>query len=233
MDYGAHKETLRDLLLYYSAEKDKMVTLDEYVESMPEGQPYIYFAAGETVDKIKKLPQTELVRSKGYDILCMTDDLDEFALNMLDTHKEKEFRSVASDDLGIETEEEKEALKEKNQENKELFSLMKDALEGKVSEVRLSQRLVSHPVCLSANGPLSIEMEKVLNTMPAAEKVSAEKVLEINPDHPIFERLKALHGQDDERLKKYARLLYDQARLIEGLPIEDPVEFASIMCEMM
>ena len=233
MDYGAHKDTLRDLLLYYSAAEDKMVTLEEYAAAMPEGQPYLYYATGESVEKIKKLPQTELVRSKGYDILCMTDDLDEFAINMLDTQGGKEFRSVASGDLGLESEEEKEELKEKNTENKDLFELMKEALGGKVSEVRLSQRLVSHPVCLSAEGPLSIEMEKVLNAMPAADKVQAQKVLEINPDHPIFEKLKGLYGTDDERLKKYARLLYDQARLIEGLPIEDPVEFAATMCEMM
>lgn len=233
MDYGQNKDLLRDLLLYHSANTEKMVTLKEYREAMPEDQPYIYYAAGESVDKILKLPQVELVKSKGYDILCLTDEIDEFVINILDSESEKEFRSVSSGDLGLESEEEKEEIKTKNEENKELFTFMKETLDGKVTAVKLSQRLVSYPVCLTAEGPLSIEMEKVLNAMPNAEKVTAEKVLELNADHPVFEKLAALLGKDDEKLKKYTNLLYNQALLIEGLPIEDPVLFATEICELM
>ncbi len=233
MDYGQNKDLLRDLILYHSANTEKMVTLKEYREAMPEDQPYIYYAAGDSIDKILKLPQVELVKNKGYDILCLTDEIDEFVINILDSEGDKEFRSVSSGDLGLESEEEKEEIKTKNEENKELFMFMKETLAGKVTSVRLSQRLVSYPVCLSAEGPLSIEMEKVLNAMPNAEKVTAEKVLELNADHPVFEKLTALFGKDDAKVKKYTSLLYNQALLIEGLPIEDPVSFATEICELM
>ncbi len=216
--YGMNKELLQDLLLFHSAKENKLVTLREYYEAMPEDQKYIYYAAGESTDRLAKLPAAERVLDKGFDILYLTDDVDEFMLQMLrsygDKEKEKEFRNISADDLGIETDAEKEEVKAKNEENKELFEAMKAALDGKVTEVRLSQRLKSHPVCLSSSGPLSIEMEKVLNSMPAQqEKVKSEKVLELNGEHEVFAALKRLfEAGDKEKLAAYSEILYDRPR---------------------
>ena len=237
--YGMNKELLQDLLLFHSAKVNKLVTLREYYEAMPEDQKYIYYAAGESTDRLAKLPAAERVLDKGFDILYLTDDVDEFMLQMLrsygDKEKEKEFRNISADDLGIETDAEKEEVKAKNEENKELFEAMKEALDGKVTEVRLSQRLKSHPVCLSSSGPLSIEMEKVLNSMPAQqEKVKSEKVLELNGEHEVFAALKRLfEAGDKEKLAAYSEILYDQALLIEGLALEDPVAYANNVCKLM
>ncbi len=242
--FGMNKDKLQDLLVYYSTyapeegdEKDGKalpVTLAEYVSRMKEEQKYIYYAVGESIEKIDKMPQTELLRSRGYEILYMTDDVDEFALQMMREFDGKEFKSVSADDLEIEeTEEEKEAAKKQEEESKDLLAYMKECLDGKVSDVRLSQRLVSHPVCLTAKGGLSIEMEKVLNAMPMDEKVKAERVLEINASHPIAAKLNELYQQDKEKVKTYAAILYDQALLIEGLAPEDPVAFASAVCDLM
>lgn len=237
--YGMNKELLQDLLLFHSAKENKLVTLREYYEAMPEDQKYIYYAAGESTDRLAKLPAAERVLDKGFDILHLTDDVDEFMLQMLrsygDKEKEKEFRNISADDLGIETDAEKEEVKAKNEENKELFEAMKEALDGKVTEVRLSQRLKSHPVCLSSSGPLSIEMEKVLNSMPAQqEKVKSEKVLELNGEHEVFAALKRLfEAGDKEKLAAYSEILYDQALLIEGLALEDPVAYANNVCKLM
>lgn len=237
--YGMNKELLQDLLLFHSAKQDKLVTLREYYEAMPEEQKYLYYAAGESTERLARLPAAERVLDKGYDILYLTDDVDEFMLQMLhnygDKEKEKEFRNISSEDLGIETEAEKEEVKAKNEENKSLFDAMKDALSGKVVEVKLSQRLKTHPVCLSSNGPLSIEMEKVLNSMPAQpEKVTSEKVLEINGEHEVFAALKRLHDAGDtEKLAAYSEILYAQALLIEGLSLEDPVAYANSVCRLM
>ena len=237
--YGMNKELLQDLLLFHSAKENKLVTLREYYEAMPEDQTYIYYAAGESTDRLAKLPAAERVLDKGFDILYLTDDVDEFMLQMLrsygDKEKEKEFRNISADDLGIETDAEKEEVKAKNEENKELFEAMKEALDGKVTEVRLSQRLKSHPVCLSSSGPLSIEMEKVLNSMPAQqEKVKSEKVLELNGEHEVFAALKRLfEAGDKEKLAAYSEILYDQALLIEGLALEDPVAYANNVCKLM
>ena len=237
--YGMNKELLQDLLLFHSAKENKRVTLREYYEAMPEDQKYIYYAAGESTDRLAKLPAAERVLDKGFDILYLTDDVDEFMLQMLrsygDKEKEKEFRNISADDLGIETDAEKEEVKAKNEENKELFEAMKEALDGKVTEVRLSQRLKSHPVCLSSSGPLSIEMEKVLNSMPAQqEKVKSEKVLELNGEHEVFAALKRLfEAGDKEKLAAYSEILYDQALLIEGLALEDPVAYANNVCKLM
>ena len=237
--YGMNKELLQDLLLFHSAKENKLVTLREYYEAMPEDQKYIYYAAGESTDRLAKLPAAERVLDKGFDILYLTDDVDEFMLQMLrsygDKEKEKEFRNISADDLGIETDAEKEEVKAKNEENKELFEAMKEALDGKVTEVRLSQRLKSHPVCLSSSGPLSIEMEKVLNSMPAQqEKVKSEKVLELNGEHEVFAALKRLfEAGDTEKLAAYSEILYDQALLIEGLALEDPVAYANNVCKLM
>ena len=237
--YGMNKELLQDLLLFHSAKENKLVTLREYYEAMPEDQKYIYYAAGESTDRLAKLPAAERVLDKGFDILYLTDDVDEFMLQMLrsygDKEKEKEFRNISADDLGIETDAEKEEVKAKNEENKELFEAMKEALDGKVTEVRLSQRLKSHPVCLSSSGPLSIEMEKVLNSMPAQqEKVKSEKVLELNGEHEVFAALKRLFEAGDKaKLAAYSEILYDQALLIEGLALEDPVAYANNVCKLM
>ena len=235
--YGMNKELLQDLLLFHSAKENKLVTLREYYEAMPEDQKYIYYAAGESTDRLAKLPAAERVLDKGFDILYLTDDVDEFMLQMLrsygDKEKEKEFRNISADDLGIETDAEKEEVKAKNEENKELFEAMKEALDGKVTEVRLSQRLKSHPVCLSSSGPLSIEMEKVLNSMPA-QQVKSEKVLELNGEHEVFAALKRLfEAGDKEKLAAYSEILYDQALLIEGLALEDPVAYANNVCKLM
>lgn len=230
-DYGSNKDVLQDLLLFYSSTEKKLVSLDEYVTRMKEDQKFIYYAAGENIDKIDKLPQTELVKDKGYEILYFTDDVDEFAIKMLMKYKEKEFKSVSSKDLGFEADE-KESKKE-TEENKELFDFMKDTLKDKVKEVRASNRLKTHPVCLSNDGELSIEMEKVLKMMPDSQNVKADKILEINTNHEMFAAIKKAFEEDKDKLKMYSNLLYNQALLIEGLPVEDPVQFANDVCQLI
>lgn len=232
-DYGAHKDVLKDLLLFYSSSEKKLVTLKEYVERMKEDQKYIYYACGQTVDKIELLPQTEALKEKGFEILYLTDDVDEFALRMMMQYDDKAFKSVSADDLDLETEEEKQEAAKKVEENKDLLGAMKEALDGKVKQVILSQKLKTHPVCMSSEGAISIEMEKVLNSMPSGEKVQAQRVLEINASHPIFTKLQDLYANDPDKLKEYAALLYDQALLIEGVSIEDPVAFSNRVCNLM
>ncbi|MCI1955202.1 MAG: molecular chaperone HtpG [Oscillospiraceae bacterium] len=234
-DYGMHKDVLKDLLLFYSSTEKKMVTLKEYAGRMKESQKYIYYACGDSVDRVDKLPQTEAVKDHGCEILYMTDPVDEFAVSMLAKYGDKEFKSVSADDLGLETEEEKKEAAKKVEENKDMLAFLKDSLKGKVSNVILSQKLKTHPVCLSTNGAISMEMEKVLNSMPNAEKekVKAQRVLEINASHPIFQKLCDLYRDDRDKLKQYASLLYTQALLIEGVPIEDPVEFSNQVCGLM
>ena len=232
-DYGMHKDVLQDLLLFYSSSEKKLVTLKEYVGRMKEGQKYIYYACGETTDKIDMLPQTEALKDKGYEILYLTDNVDEFALRMMMKYDDKEFRSISADDLDLETEEEKQAAAKKVEENKDMLAFMKESLDGKVKEVILSQKLKTHPVCLSSEGAISIEMEKVLNSMPNDQKVQAQRVLEINSNHPIFEKLCSLYAEDKDKLKEYTQLLYDQALLIEGVSIDDPVAFSNRICNLM
>ena len=242
-DYGMHAELLRDLLLFWSAKEQKMVTLQEYVDKMPAEQKYIYFAAGDSSDRLAKLPSTELVLGKGYDVLLLTEDVDEFCLQILRTYPRKdaegkdgtvEFKNVNSGDLGLETEDEKKAAEDATAENKPLFDAMKDALDGKVKEVKVSTRLKDHPVCLSADGPLSIEMEKVLSKQPGSEGVKSDKVLELNINHPVFAVLKAAQeAGDTDKVKKYSSLLYAQAQLIEGLPVDDPAAYAEAVCSLM
>ncbi|QHI72733.1 molecular chaperone HtpG [Aminipila terrae] len=234
-EYGMHKDAVKELLMFYSSSEKKLVTFSEYVSRMKEDQKYIYYACGESREKLDKQPQTEMLKDKGYEILYCTDEIDEFAFKTIGSIEEKQFKSVSSDDLGIEeTAEEKEALEKQKEENKDLFEAMKEALDGKVSEVRVSQRLKSHPVCLTSNGEISIEMEKVLNSIPANnDKVSAEKVLEINANHKVFESLKAAYENDKDKVKDYAKLLYNQALLIEGMPVEDPIEFSNAICNLM
>ncbi|MED5244631.1 MULTISPECIES: molecular chaperone HtpG [Priestia] len=231
-DFGSNKDVLKDLLLFYSSTEKKLVTLDEYVSRMPEDQKYIYYASGESYNRIEKLPQAELVADKGYEILYFTEDIDEFAIKMLMTYKEKEFKSVSSSDLGIEAEEE-QLNESEEKENKELFDYMKKALAGKVGDVRASKRLKTHPVCLSADGEVTIEMEKILSAMPDNQNVKAEKVLEINVNHDVFASLKDAFENDKGKLDLYTNLLYNQALLIEGLSISDPVEFTNDICKIM
>lgn len=230
-DFGMNKETLQDLLMFYSSKEKKLVTLDEYISRMPEEQKYIYYATGESIERIEKLPQTELVADKGYEILYFTEDIDEFAIKMLMSYKEKEFKSVSSGDLGIEENDKDTDVKD--EEYKELFTEMKSILADKVKDVRVSKRLKSHPVCLTADGEVTIEMEKILNAMPDNQNVKADKVLEINPNHEVFESLKKAFENDKEKLSLYTNLLYNQALLIEGLPIHDPVEFTNDICKVM
>ena len=233
-DFGMNKDKLQDLLMFTSSNEQKLVTLDEYVTGMREDQKYIYYATGESAARIEQLPQTELVKDNGFEILYLTDNIDEFALKALMQYKDKEFKSVSADDLGLETPEKKEELKAKEEESADLLSQLKEALNGKVTKVALSQRLKSHPVCLTSEGEISLEMEKVLNSMPTDQKIKAQRVLEINPEHEIFGKLKSLsEGGDKDKLGKYAKLLYDQALLIEGMSIEDPVEFSNLICELM
>lgn len=233
-DFGGNKEVLQDLLLFHSSKEKKLVTLDEYVSRMAEGQQYIYYAAGDSIERIEKLPQTELVADKGFEILYLTDDIDEFALKMLATYKEKEFKSVSAKDLGIEDQESKEKTEAEEASHKELFETMKSILADKVKAVRLSKRLKSHPVCLASDGEISIEMEKVLNAMPYNDqKVHADKVLEINPNHEVFKALRDAYEKDPAKLSLYTNLLYNQALLIEDLPVQDPVEFTNDICKLM
>ncbi|MDU1313428.1 MAG: molecular chaperone HtpG [Clostridium septicum] len=230
-DFGNNKEILQDLLMFYSSKEKEMVTLDEYISRMKENQKYIYYASGESKERIEKLPQTELLLDKGYEILYFTDDIDEFAIRMLMTYKDKEFKSVSSGDLGIDEEESKK--EEDTNENIELFKGMKDILSNKVKAVRASKRLRKHPVCLSNDGEVTIEMEKVLNSMPNGQNVKADRVLEINVNHDVFKSLKDAYENDKDKLKLYTDLLYNQALLIEGLTIEDPVEFTNNICKIM
>ena len=233
-DYGMHKDKLQDLLMFTSSKDNKLVTLDEYVTGMGEEQKYIYYAVGDSIARIEQLPQTELVKDKGFEILYLTDNVDEFAIKSLREYKDKEFHSVSADDLGIENTEKQEEIKAKEEENSDLLKELAAALDGKVTKVILSQRLKSHPVCLTSEGDISLEMEKVLNSMPTDQKIHAQRVLEINPEHEIFNKLKAIsEAGDKEKLAKYAQLLYTQALLIEGISIENPVEFSNLICELM
>lgn len=232
-DFGANKELLQDLIMFYSSKEKKLVTLDEYVSRMPEDQKYIYYASGESIDRIEKLPQAEFVSEKGYEILYFTEDIDEFAIKMLMTYKEKEFKSISSGDLGIEGEDNKDGSESNESENKELFDYMKNILADKVKDIRISKRLKSHPVCLATEGEISIEMEKILAAMPDNQNIKAEKVLEINKNHEVFQSLKEAFEKDKDKLDLYTKLLYNQALLIEGLPISDPVEFTNDICKIM
>lgn len=231
--YGMNKELLQDLLLFTSSKDKKPVTLEEYVTGMKEGQDCIYYASGESAERIDALPVVEAVKDKGYEILYLTDNVDEFCIQMMVDYGDKKFKSVQGGDLDLETEEEKKEIKEKNEDSKELCNAIKEALGDKVSAVRLTNKLKSHPVCITSDGALSVEMEKVLNSMPTDQKAKADKALEINPDHPIFDKLQFLFDNDREMLSTYADLLYTQAMLIEGMSIEDPVAFSEKLSKVL
>ncbi|MCI7691881.1 MAG: molecular chaperone HtpG, partial [Oscillospiraceae bacterium] len=230
--YGMNKDELQDLLLFKTS-NGGTTTLEEYVSRMKEEQKYIYFASGSSVTRIESLPQTEQVRDKGYEILYLTDHVDEFCLQMMHDFDGKEYKSVSADDLGLDTPEEKEEIKKAEEDNKPLFEFMTEKLGGKVKAVKLSQRLKNHPVCITSEGMLSVEMEKVLSAMPNGEGAKAEKILEINPNHKIFGKLKELYESDKDKAADYADILYNQALLIEGMPIENPVEFSNKVCELL
>jgi len=233
--FAKNRDLLEDLLMFYSSNEGKLSTLDEYVERMKEDQKYIYYACGESVEKIRQLPQVERLADKGYEMLYCIEDLDEFTLKTLQKYKDKEFRSISDDDLGIETDEEKEEARKADEENKDLFAFMKDTLGEEVVAVRATTRLKSHPVFLSSEGAVSIDMEKVLAQQANPDnRMKAQKVLEINASHPIFEKMKTLYAEGDkDKVALYSKLLYNQALLMEGLELEDPVAFANDICELM
>ena len=232
--FGMNAELLRDLLIFYSSFENKYTSIEEYVGRMPESQKYIYYACGDSVEQIAKLPQAERVLDAGFEILYLTDEVDEFAIKTMHMYEEKEFRSISDDDLGLETEEDKEETKKKQEDNQALFDFMKEALDDKVVNVKASSRLKSYPVCLSTEGGISLEMEKALSAQPdATNRIKAQKILEINTDHKIFDTITKLYKKDKDKVKTYTELLYNQALLIEGMPIEDPVAFANSICELM
>ncbi|MBQ7980503.1 MAG: molecular chaperone HtpG, partial [Oscillospiraceae bacterium] len=232
--YGVNKEMLKDLLMFHSSFEKKLVTLEEYVSRMKEDQKYIYYAAGESVAKIDVLPQTEVVKEKGYEILYLTESVDEFAIQMLMGYDDKQFKSVSAADLDIDTPEEKEEFKKLAEDNKDMLTAIKEALGDKIKEARLSERLKSHPCCLTNDGQISLDMERTFAAMPNSEhNVKAEKVLELNADHAMFKTLQKLHETDKEKLKAYSEILYTQALLIEGMPIEDPLAYSNLVCELM
>lgn len=234
-DYGMHKDVLQDLVMFKSSAEGKLSTLKEYTSRMKEEQKKIYYASGDSVEKIALLPQVESVLAHGYEVLYLTEDVDEFALQMLRTYEEKEFSNVCTDNLDLATDEEKESLKAENEAAEKLLSFMKESIGEGVSNVRFTNTLKDHPACLSSEGAISASMEKTLNKMPGAEenRVKAELVLEINRSHPIADKLKALYEDDRDTLASYSKLLYANARLISGLPLENPAEFGGLVCNLM
>ena len=231
-DYGMNKDKLKDLLMFHSSKDKQFVTLKEYTERMEKEQKNIYYACGETVDKVDLIPQVEAVKNKGYEVLYCTDYVDEFAIKMLNKYADKEFKNVCTDSLELDSEKEIEKLKKKNEKSKDMFNIMKEAI-PEIKDIRFTNKLSNHPVCLSSAGEISVEMEKALNSMPIDNKISAEKVLEINEKHKIAKKLNELYKEDKKTLKKYAKVLYAQARLIEGLSIENPTEISNLMTEIM
>lgn len=234
-DYGMHKDLLQDLLLFYSSHEKKLVTLDEYVARMPEDQKYIYFVSGADVDKIDRMPMVQSVKAKEYEILYLTDNVDEFALQALGNYKEKQFKNISQGDLDLASEEEKKEVEQTTEANKDLLEDIKEALKDKVQDVKISTRLVDDPVCMSSDEGMSFEMEKVLSAMPEGNPygMKATRILEINPKHPIFAALQKIYASDKEAVKEYADVLYTQAMLIEGFPVEDPMEFSRKVCDIM
>ncbi len=231
-DYGMHKEELKDLLLFYSSKDKKLVTLKEFTNDLKQDDN-IYYACGETIEKIDLIPQVEKVKDKGFNILYLTDYVDEFVVKMLGEYDKKNFINVCEENIDLDTEEEKEELKKINEENKSMLESMKEILNNEVSLVRFTHRLKNHPVCLVSEGPVSIEMQKVLSAMPNDENVNAKIILEINASHPIKDKIKKLYEEDKEEFNKYIKILYSQARLIEGLSIENPTEISNLICELL
>ncbi len=229
-DFGMNKDKLQDLLMFYSSKEEKLITLADYVKRNKDYKD-IYYACGNTTEQIAMLPQVEAVVAKGKEVLYCTDYVDEFVLKTLMKYEDKDFRNVCSDNIDLDSEEEKEALKKLNEKSKEMLDLIKDTIA--VKEVKFTNKLKNHPVCLTSVGEISVEMEKVMNAMPTQENINAEKILEINENHPIAKKIQDLYKKDKEQLKDYSKVLYAQARLIEGLPIENPTEITNLICEMI
>ena len=233
-NYGMDKDKLKDLLMFYSSTEKKLVTLGEYVSRMKEGQDTIYYASGESVDKIDMLPQVEGIKDKEYEILYLTENVDEFVMQVLQEYEGKKFANVCADNIDLESKEEKEELEKVNEENKSMFEVMKEAINSEVQNIRFTHKLKNHPVCLTSEGAVSIGMEKTLNAMPNNnENIKAQTILEINENHPIVNKLKDLYENDKDGLKDYTKVLYSQARLIEGLPIENPTEISNLICNLI
>jgi molecular chaperone HtpG len=234
-DFGMHKDLLSDLLLFYSSTEKKMVSLSEYISRMPQDQKFVYYASGDSISRIDSLPQTEQIKDKGYEILYMTDSIDEFVAQMLNGFEDKQFKSINDNELGIETDKEKKDVEKTAEENKELLMFIKEALEGQVSNVIISNKLKSHPVCLTSEGPVTLEMEKYFKSIPTGDEMPAraQKVLEINPNHKVMESLKHAFETNKDLAKKYAKILYAQGLLIAGLDIENPAEYADLVCDLM
>lgn len=231
-DYGMHKDKLEDLIMFYSSSEKKLITLDEYVNKLKEEDKNIYYCAGETVDKIDMLPQVEGIKDK-HEILYLTDYVDEFAIMAIHEYKGKTFVNVSNESTDLSTEEEKEKINKENSDNKDMLEEMKKVLEGNVEEVKLTNKLKSHPVCLTTTGEVSTSMEKVINAMPTDEKIKANEVLEINASHKIVDKLKDLYKNNKDEFTKYTKVIYYEARLIEGLPIDNPTELSNLMCDIM
>ena len=231
-DYGMHKDKLEDLIMFYSSSEKKLITLDEYVNKLKEEDKNIYYCAGETVDKIDMLPQVEGIKDK-HEILYLTDYVDEFAIMAIHEYKGKTFVNVTNESTDLSTEEEKEKINKENTDNKDMLEEMKKVLEGNVEEVKLTNKLKSHPVCLTTTGEVSTSMEKVINAMPSDEKIKANEVLEINASHKIVDKLKDLYKNNKDEFTKYTKVIYYEARLIEGLPIDNPTELSNLMCDIM
>lgn len=231
-DYGMHKDKLEDLIMFYSSSEKKLITLDEYVNKLKEEDRNIYYCAGETVDKIDMLPQVEGIKDK-HEVLYLTDYVDEFAIMAIHEYKGKTFVNVTNESTDLSTDEEKEKINKENTDNKDMLEEMKKVLEGNVEEVKLTNKLKSHPVCLTTTGEVSTSMEKVINAMPTDEKIKANEVLEINASHKIVDKLKDLYKNDKDEFTKYTKVIYYEARLIEGLPIDNPTELSNLMCDIM
>jgi molecular chaperone HtpG len=231
--YGTNKDKLKDLLMFYSGNKKELITLDEYVADMPKSQKEIYYACGESYEKIDVLPQIEQVRNKKYDVLYLVGNVDEFALQVLEKYDDKPFKNVSDNSLDLETREEKENTKKANEESKDMLDFMKESLSGEVVDVRLTNKISSHPVFLSTQGVISTQMEKVFNAMPIDNNQKAELVLEINENHPIVNKLKDLFENNKDELKNYSKILYSEARLIEGLPLDNPTEISNLICDLI
>ena len=232
-NFGMNKDNLKDLIMFYSSTEEKLVTLKEYVSRMRENQEKIFYACGESISKINTLPQVESIKDKDYEILYLTDYVDEFCLQVLMEYEGKKFANICSEDVNIDSEEEKKELEEKNKNSTDMFKLMLSSLDNEIKEIRFTNKLKKHPVCLSTKGNVSVEMEKVINSMPTDEKVTSEKVLEINENHPIAKKLDDLYKNNKEELEKYSKILYAQARLIEGLPVENQADITNLICEII
>ena len=230
---GLKKDEIKDLVLFYSSKEKKNITIKEYVNKLKDTDKEIYYACGETIDKIDLMPQVEMLKEKDKEILYLTDYVDEFVLKTLENYDGKRFINISSDSFDISTNEEKEELKKKNEIDKDMFEFMLEEIKEDVTSIRYTNKLKKHPVCLTSEGEITVEMQKVINAMPTDENIKAKLVLELNESHPIIEKLRYLYDQDKDTLKKYIKILYNEARLIEGLPVENPTELTNLICEFL